>query len=325
MTTPNVQRRHFTVVDPSARVYPSPDCRHILCVDAEGGNIFRWASGYYERVDIPTLTDAAVGNFRHSQFGSSEIAVICGAQIRRFGLRLDAAELSGLEVPGASALVYSADGNQLIVGTVAGDLFAYSLDDGEPSLIERIHVCDQPISKMVADTAGETLTLLTEGWQCWCVSLTDFTSSNVDEGEVCAFAYCHETASVALADRNGVLSLSNGETKGGWKVGLYSAITNICFVSATQLGVALGNTEETSNSVEIIHLDRLEESDDSQEPALNPAQADGFIFIDGVMTPVYSPLLTRSAEQKHRESVVLYTERVWGLGRDAGQLVVVHN
>lgn len=325
MTTPNVQRRHFTVVEPSTRVYTSPDCRYLLSVDAEGGSIFRWASGYYELVGIPTLTDAAVGNFRHSQFGSSEIAVICGDQIRRFGLRLDTAELSGLEVPGASALVYSAGGNQLIVGTVAGDLFAYSLDDGEPSLIERIHVCDQPIAKMIADPSGETLTLLTEGWQCWFVSLTDFTSSNVDEGEVCAFAYCHETASVALADRSGFVTLSNGETKDGWKVGLSSAISIICFVSATQLGVALGSTEETSTSVEIINLDQLEESDVSQEPELNPAQADRLIFIDGVLTPVYSELLTRPAEQKHRELVVPYTEHVWGLGRDAGQLVVVHN
>lgn len=325
MTTPNVQRRHFTVVDPSARVYPSPDCRHILCVDAEGGSIFRWASGYYERVDIPTLTDAAVGNFRHSQFGSSEIAVICGDQIRRFGLRLDTAELSGLAVPGASALVYSADGNQLIVGTVAGDLFAYSLDDGEPSLIRRVHVVDQPIDKIFANPTGEELTLLTEGGQCWCVSLTDFTSFQDDMEEVCEFAYCHETAAVALADRGGAMTVSNGETEGGWKVGLNSAISNICFVSATQLGVALGSTKETSNSVEIIHLDRLEESDDSQEPELNPAQADGFICIDGVMTLRYSPILSRSSERKHRELVVPYTERVWGLGRDAGQLVVVHN
>jgi hypothetical protein len=113
--------------------------------------------------------------------------------------------------------------------------------------------------------------------------------------------------------------VSNGETEGGWKVGLSSAISDLCFVSATHLGVALGN------SVEIIHLDRLEESDDSQEPELDPAQADGFIFIDGVMTPVYSPVLSRSSERKHRELVVPYTERVWGLGRDAGQLVVVHN
>lgn len=319
MSTPNVQRRHFTVVDSSARVYPSPDCRHILCVDAEGGSVFRWTNGYYERVEIPTLMDAAVGNFRHSQFGSSEVAVICGDQIRRFGLRLATEELPGLTVPGASALAYTADGNQLIVGTVAGDVFTYGLENGAPSLIERIHVCDQPIENMVADTSGESLTLLTEGWQCWCVSLTDFTSSNVDEGEVCAFAYCHETASVALADRDGVLTLSNGETEAGWKVGLSSAISDLCFVSATQMGVAHGN------SVEIIHLDRLEESDGSPEPELDPAQADGFIFIDGVMTPVYSQLLTRSTEQKHRELVVPYTERVWGLGRDAGQLVVLHN
>ncbi len=319
MTTPNVLRRHFTVVDPSARVYPSPDCRHILCVDAEGGSIFRWASGYFERVDIPTLTDAAVGNFRHSQFGSYEVAVICGDQIRRFGLRLDTAELPSLTVPGASALVYSADGKQLIVGTVAGDLFAYGLEDGDPGLIQRVHVVDQPIGKMVAAPSGETLTLLTEGWQCWCVSLIDFTSTNVDEGEMCAFAYSHETAAVAAADRDEFLTVSNGETEGGWKVGLSSAISDLCFVSATHLGVALGN------SVEIIHLDRLEESDDSQEPELDPAQADGFIFIDGVMTPVYSPVLSRSSERKHRELVVPYTERVWGLGRDAGQLVVVHN
>jgi hypothetical protein len=312
------QLRRFVVVDPSTTVHPSQDGRHILSLDAEGGQVFRWAGGYFERVDIPTLSEAAGGAFRCSQFGSSEVAVICGDKIRRFGLRMNTAELPSLAVPGVSALAYFTDGMRelLIAGTVAGDIFVYDIK-GEPELMERFHVCDQPIGKLEALNFGETLSVLTEGWQCWNVSLTDFNSFQVELEEVCAFAHCHESLAAAAADRTGALVVCNGETDGGWKLELNSNISNLCFVSATQLGVAHGN------QVEMIHLDRLQESEGSQECELSPAQADGFIFIDGVLTPVYSQLLTRS-ESKYRELVLPYGQKIWGLGRDSGELVVIY-
>lgn len=315
----NVQLRRFVVVDPSTTVQLSQDGRHILSINAEGGQVYRWAGGYFENAGIPALSEAAGGAFRCSQFGASEVAVICGDMIRRFGLRLNTSELPSLAVPGASALAYFTDGLRelLIAGTVAGDIFAYDIKDGEPSLIERVHVCDQPIGRMVATNFGEVLTVLTEGWQCWSVSLTDFSSFQQDLEEVCAFAHCHETFAEAAADCTGALIVSNGETASGWKVELNSAISDLCFVSATQLGVAHGH------QVDLFHLDRLTESEGSQEPELEPEQADGFIFIDGVLTPVYSQILAGS-QPDHRELALPYGQKIWGLGRDSGELVIVY-
>jgi hypothetical protein len=323
----NVQYRKFCVVDPATRVLPSRMADWLLCFAAEGAKVFRWDdnAGYFTReMDIPVLEEGTVGAFRHDQFyGTFEVAIVCGDQIRRFDLK-SKQELQPIMVSGASALVYDMSGNVLIVGTQAGMVKTFSLVGNAPSLLLTEPVCSREIIQMVP-AAANAIALFSESGECVQFELTTGLSIPVEGVSGSAvFAQSLDSPEYALAIDGGVLEVGNWETGDTHTLMLGHKITHLCFLSPVRLAVSM--TKSWTNSLCIVHLDRL----DSPEPPTTSGRSDGLMFDNGSrfengqLVGIPSALDTQLSEPQYIEPVFLqYTERVHGLHCDDDGLVVV--
>jgi hypothetical protein len=313
-------RKHF-VMDASARVFPSRNGDWLICFDADGGKFYRFDSGMFLRELAIETVAGTVGAFRHDQFrGTFEAAIICDdGQIRRFDI-LSKTELPPISVPGASALEYSAGGDQLMVGTVVGEVHVFTLQGDNPRLLKTQAACEHPVERLVADPFGKAVNVLSEGAEHVMIAEGHEPVSNEMPSPITAYTHSPDSPAYAIALREGILGIFNWENGAAIELEVDGIITDLCFLSSTELAIAF------EAEVLIIHLDRLGNSDSSAtaEPPTN-AVVDGFRFnSDGQQVEILDRL-SQPADAACFEPVYLpNASRIHGVRRgNNGQTVVI--
>lgn len=318
-----IEYRKHSVMDASARVFPSRNGDSLICFDADGGKFYRFDSGMFLREMAIETVAGTVGAFRHDQFrGTFEAAIICDdGQVRRFDI-LSKTELPPIYVPGASALEYSVGGEQLTVGNFGGEIHVFTLQGDNPRLLETQAACEHPVERLVADQFSKAMIVLSEGAEYVTLAEGFEPVSNQMPSPITAYTHSPDSPAYAIALRQGILVISNWENGAAIELEVDGIIIDLCFLSSTELAIAF------ETGVQILHLDRLGDGDDSAttESSLpTNASVDGFRFNS---EGEWVEILDRLAQPKYAdcfESVYLQNpSRIHGVRRgDNGQLVVI--